>query len=171
LRIAILLGLILAAPPKLGNSLSFNKGPLKVDSVSVVVAALDLPRGQTITGELIKIRDFPKDLVPPGAITKPEDAIDRTVSIPVTKDEAVLDYKLTPRAPGADWLQGKTGMIGEQEPQSKSWGGITSAVPDSGHSRLVEQRHPELRAPPAVMTSLRAVPTASLTGQHRLIEA
>ena len=68
--------------------------------VPVVVAAVDIPRGGTITADLLKTRDFPKDLVPPGAITKAEDAVDRAVFIPLVKDEPVLEGKLAPKGSG-----------------------------------------------------------------------
>jgi pilus assembly protein CpaB len=78
----------------------FIKSPPRTEVVSVVVAAGDIPRGQTLTADLLKTRDFPKDFVPAGAITKPEDAIDRTVAIPLSKEDAVLDNKVTPKGAG-----------------------------------------------------------------------
>ena len=78
----------------------FIKSPPRTDVVSVVVAALDIQRGQTLTGELLKTKEFPKDFVPAGSISKVEDAIDRTVAIPLSKEDAVLDNKLTPKGAG-----------------------------------------------------------------------
>ena len=72
----------------------------KADTVPVVVAVIDIARGGMITSDLIKTRDFPKDMVPDGALTKPEDAIDRAVAIPLVKDEPVLDAKLSPKGAG-----------------------------------------------------------------------
>lgn len=49
-----------------------------VETVSVVVAALNIPRGVLVSADLIKTHAYPKDLVPTGAILKKEDAsIDR----------------------------------------------------------------------------------------------
>jgi Flp pilus assembly protein CpaB len=98
--LAIAFILILAAPSKLGISVPVIKNPPRTDLVPIVVAARDIPRGQTITGELIKTREFPKDFLPLGAITQPEDAIGRTVAIPLTKGDAVLDLKLAPKGAG-----------------------------------------------------------------------
>ena len=84
------------------NSFISNRtaaGP-NADSVPVVVAAMDLPRGGMITSELITTRDFPKEMVPEGAVTKPEVAIDRAVAIHMIKGEPLLDSKLSPRGAG-----------------------------------------------------------------------
>jgi pilus assembly protein CpaB len=94
-----LLALVFGGSAAVGVN-SLIKNPQKGEVVPVVIAAADITRGGTITGELLKTRDFPKDLVPPGAITKKEDAIDRTVAIPLMKDDAVLDNKLTPKGAG-----------------------------------------------------------------------
>jgi pilus assembly protein CpaB len=79
---------------------SLIKSPPKGDVVPVVVAATDITRGGTISGELLKTRGFPRELVPPGAITKLEDAIDRTVAIPLMRDDAILETKLAPKGAG-----------------------------------------------------------------------
>jgi pilus assembly protein CpaB len=79
---------------------SLIKSPSKGDVVPVVVAAADIARGGTITGELLQTRDFPRELVSPGAITKMEDAIDRTVAIPLMRDDAILESKLAPKGAG-----------------------------------------------------------------------
>jgi Flp pilus assembly protein CpaB len=49
----------------------------EIDTIAVVVAAVDVPRGTTITSDILKTRDVPRDLVPEGAITRLEDAVDR----------------------------------------------------------------------------------------------
>jgi pilus assembly protein CpaB len=84
------------------NFLMANRGvdAANVDTVPVQVAAMDIHRGGMITSDLITTREFPKGMVPPGAITKFEDAIDRAVSIPMVKGEPVLDIKLSPKGAG-----------------------------------------------------------------------
>lgn len=77
-----------------------REAPTKVETVPVLVAAFDIPRGGTLTAELVKTRDFPKDLAPPGSITKHDDAIDRAVLIPMVKDEPVLEGKLAAKGSG-----------------------------------------------------------------------
>jgi pilus assembly protein CpaB len=72
----------------------------KMETIPVVVAAIDIPRGGTITSDLIKLREYPKDLAPQGVITKREDAIDRAVFTPLVKDEPVFEGKLAPKGSG-----------------------------------------------------------------------
>jgi pilus assembly protein CpaB len=66
----------------------------------VIVTAMDIPRGGTITAYLITTRDYPKGLAPEGALIKSEDVIDRAVSIPLVKGEPVIDAKLSPKGAG-----------------------------------------------------------------------
>lgn len=77
-----------------------QKSAAPAKTTPVVVAAADLPRGGMITAEMIKTRDYPKDVVPSGALTRREDAIGRAVAIPLLKDEVLLDAKLSPRGAG-----------------------------------------------------------------------
>jgi pilus assembly protein CpaB len=72
----------------------------KVETVPVVVAAMDIPRGGTVTSEQVRIWDCPAGQAPPGAIAKLSDAIDRAVYTPLVKGEPVLDGKLAPKGAG-----------------------------------------------------------------------
>src|SRR3954452_3093029 len=76
-----------------------NQGPgaAKPDTVPMVVAAVDIPRGVTVTATLVKTRNYPKDLVPAGVITKLEDALNRATLGPLVRDEPVIDHKLAPK--------------------------------------------------------------------------
>ena len=65
-----------------------------------VVAVVDLPRGASVTPEAVKIKEFPRDLVPAGALSKLEDAVNRVIFVPLTKDEPVLESKLAPKGAG-----------------------------------------------------------------------
>ncbi len=70
------------------------------DTVPVVVAAMNIPRGTTVSEDLIQLRQWPKDLVPPGAITSTEDAVDRAAFNALIKDEPLLDGKLAAKDAG-----------------------------------------------------------------------
>jgi pilus assembly protein CpaB len=70
------------------------------DTVPVVVAAEDILRGTSVTATMLKVQDCPKTLVPPGAITRLEDAIDRIAYTPVVKGECLLDGKLAVKGSG-----------------------------------------------------------------------
>jgi pilus assembly protein CpaB len=97
----ITLSLIFGGSAAVGvNSFLNNPSGPRADAVSIVVAAMDLPRGGNITADLVKVRAFPKDLAPAGALTKVEDAVDRGVAIPLMKDDPVLESKLTPKGAG-----------------------------------------------------------------------
>jgi pilus assembly protein CpaB len=71
--------------------------PPTVDMVKVVVAAVAIPRGTLVTSELIKTRDYPRELLAQGAIVKPEDVVDRSAIATLVVDEPVLESKLSPR--------------------------------------------------------------------------
>jgi pilus assembly protein CpaB len=72
----------------------------KTDTVQIVVATADVPRGGMLTSDVVKVRECPKELAPVGAITRIEDAIQRAVFSPLVKDEPVLDAKLAPKGAG-----------------------------------------------------------------------
>jgi pilus assembly protein CpaB len=72
----------------------------KTDTVQIVVATADIPRGGMLTSDVLKLRESPKELAPVGAITRIEDAIQRAVFSPLVKDEPVLEAKLAPKGAG-----------------------------------------------------------------------
>lgn len=67
------------------------------ETVSVVVAAMNIPRGMLVSPDLIKTRDYPKDLVPTGAILNKEDAQDRSAFTTMVMGEPLLESKLSPK--------------------------------------------------------------------------
>src|SRR5436190_2014416 len=74
--------------------------PSAPETVPVVVAAQDIPPYAVLTADMIKTRDLPRDLVPPGTLTKVEDALDRAVLTPLVKGEILLGNKLAPKGAG-----------------------------------------------------------------------
>jgi pilus assembly protein CpaB len=79
---------------------SMMKGRGAKAKVAVVVAALDLARGATITADMVTTREYAEGSVPADALAKLEDAINRAVAIPMIKGEPVLDPKLSPKGAG-----------------------------------------------------------------------
>ncbi|MBI3466973.1 MAG: Flp pilus assembly protein CpaB [Planctomycetes bacterium] len=79
---------------------SQEQGRAKVETVQIVVAAVDIPRGVTLTNDLVKTYSWPQGHVPPGAMTKVEDVLERAVSSPLVKDEPVLSAKLSGKDAG-----------------------------------------------------------------------
>jgi pilus assembly protein CpaB len=94
--IATVLALVFGGSAAVGVRQYLGAG-VRADTVPVVVAKIDIPRGMLISGDLIKTRDYPKDLVPAGAVLKTEDAVDRSAFASMVKDEPMLDSKLSPK--------------------------------------------------------------------------
>jgi pilus assembly protein CpaB len=69
----------------------------RLETVPVVVAKVDIRRGDTIGPDKIQMRDFPKDAVPAAAITREPDALHRVAVHSLVKDEPLLDTKLSPK--------------------------------------------------------------------------
>jgi pilus assembly protein CpaB len=67
------------------------------ETVSVVVARTNIPRGMLVSTDVTKIRDYPKDLVPAGAVLKTEDVVERSAVITMVSDEPILESKLSPK--------------------------------------------------------------------------
>ena len=97
----VALALILGGSAAVGVN-SFMQGATGPKSavVPVVVAVVDLLRGGSITPEAVTIKQFPRELVPAGALSKLEDAVNRGIFVPLTKDEPVLESKLAPKGAG-----------------------------------------------------------------------
>ncbi len=99
--LTVALALILGGSAAVGvNSIMQGAPGPKSAVVPVVVAVVDLPRGGSITPEAVKIKVFPSELVPAGALSKLEDAVNRGIFVPLTKDEPVLESKLAPKGAG-----------------------------------------------------------------------
>lgn len=96
----LVLALVFGTAAAVGVSrLRRDSGP-REEMVSVVVAATEVPRFTTLNAEMVKTRDYPKSLVPAGAITRVEDVLDRVTDTPLTKDEPVIGPKLSERGAG-----------------------------------------------------------------------
>jgi pilus assembly protein CpaB len=66
------------------------------DTQAIFVALKDIPMNDLITPELIKLEQWPKDKVPPGALTKLEDVEKRRPKAKLFQGEPILDNKLMP---------------------------------------------------------------------------
>ena len=70
------------------------------ETVSVVVASREIPRGRMVTADDLRLRELPKEAIPEGTLTKAEDAVDRAVVIQILAGEFVLDAKLAGKDAG-----------------------------------------------------------------------
>src|SRR4051812_8030858 len=98
----VVLALVFGISAAMGVNMMLSNGAAAAPArtASVVMAAVAIPRGAMIPGELIKTAEFPRNLVPLGAITRKEDAIDRSVLNPLVPGEPILEAKLAPKGAG-----------------------------------------------------------------------
>src|SRR5262245_25098449 len=95
--LVVVLALVFGGSAAIGiNTLVRAPAAPKVETVPVVVAAADVSRFAVLTEDMVKLRDYPKQLVPPGALNRIEDAVERITGGTLVKDEPVLDAKLAP---------------------------------------------------------------------------
>ncbi len=71
-----------------------------VETVPVVTASADVPRGGVLEANLVVIRHWPKALVLKDSVTKLEEATGRTVLVPLVQGEPLLESKLADKAAG-----------------------------------------------------------------------
>jgi pilus assembly protein CpaB len=98
----VLLALVLGASAAVGiGTLTVSKGAVpQADTVPVVVAAADVARFTALSPLHLTIADWPKGLVPPGALTTIEEASDRVVLTSLVKGEVLSASKLAGRGTG-----------------------------------------------------------------------
>jgi len=77
------------------------------DMTPIFVALDDIPTGDPVTPQLIKLEQWPKDKVPPGSLTKLEDVENRRPKTKIYKGAPLLENQLLPK--GAN--QGATVQI------------------------------------------------------------
>jgi pilus assembly protein CpaB len=65
-----------------------------VEMASLLVAAVEIPRGTEVTSSMLTTSEWPKDMLPAGAVTAAEEAVGRTVVIPLLKGEPLLEQKI-----------------------------------------------------------------------------
>jgi pilus assembly protein CpaB len=102
----VALALIFGISAMFGVQTLIRKPAPKPETVSVVVASVEVPRFATLSSNVLTTVDFPQELVPPGALTSVEDAIGRKVALPLIKNEPVLDGKLAARGTGPGMASG-----------------------------------------------------------------
>jgi pilus assembly protein CpaB len=73
------------------------------ETVPVVVAAAEIPRGVSITAEQLKTRAFPKDYLAPGMITNVKDAVDRVSLGSFATDKPIFEEQLADKRGGRGW--------------------------------------------------------------------
>lgn len=77
-----------------------------VQPQNIVVAAVDIPIGSTITEPQLKIASWPKDSIPPGSSSDIKAMAGRVVIRPISNGDAITEQKLKPKAgaPGSGFM-------------------------------------------------------------------
>jgi pilus assembly protein CpaB len=94
------LALVFGGSAALGINSLRNPPPPAAETTPVVVSVEDIPRFTTLSADQLRVREFPKDLVPPGAFSQVEDAANRVALSALTRGEPVLDSRLAARGAG-----------------------------------------------------------------------
>jgi pilus assembly protein CpaB len=74
-----------------------NEPVATADSQSVFLAMKDVPQGDPLTAAALKLEQWPKEKVPPGALGRLEDVEGRRARTKLYAGELVLDSKLAPK--------------------------------------------------------------------------
>jgi pilus assembly protein CpaB len=98
----LVVALALACGLSAALGVSRLRQPLETPSekASIVVAAADIPRGQVLTQNDVELRECLKEETHEGVLTRIEDALDRSTTIPLLKGEPVLVRKLATKDAG-----------------------------------------------------------------------
>lgn len=78
------------------------------DMASIFVAMTDISMGDPVSPQMVKLEDWPKDKIPPGALTKIEDVEGRRPKTKIYAGSPILDNHLLSKG-ASD--QGATGLI------------------------------------------------------------
>jgi pilus assembly protein CpaB len=96
--IAVVLALVCGGSAAVGvRQIVGTRTTPRQETVPVVVAKNSIPRGMLVSADVTKTRDYPKDLVPVGAILKTDDVVERSAVITMAQDEPILESKLSPK--------------------------------------------------------------------------
>lgn len=95
------LSLVFGLSTAFGVSRMIRSAPqLTLEVAPIVVAAVEIPRGTVVTASMLTTTEWPKDRLPEGVMTEVDDALGRTVVIPLLKGEPLLDQKVAKSAFG-----------------------------------------------------------------------
>ena len=93
----VLAGLIAAVATYLIYQYISSKTNVEVRRLGqVVVAEVDISAGTPIADRMVKVSQWPEEIIPSSAIRDPKQAIGRVVQVPLTKGEPLLVLKLAP---------------------------------------------------------------------------
>lgn len=70
------------------------------ETVTVVVAAVDIPRGSVATRDMFTTKEFPKSVAPKGVVASVDEAANRVPKDTLIMDEPVLEVRLSAKGVG-----------------------------------------------------------------------
>ena len=98
----VLAGLIAAVATYLIFQYITSKTTVEVRRLGqVVVAEVDIPAGTPLVDRMVKVSQWPEEIIPSSAIRDPKQAIGRVVQVPLNKGEPLLVLKLAPEGTAA----------------------------------------------------------------------
>ncbi len=74
--------------------------PPKVED-EVVVAEVDISPGTALSGRMLKMAKWPRDIIPPKAVRSAKEVEGRVVQVPIARGEVLLHTKLAPEGTAA----------------------------------------------------------------------
>ena len=92
--VVLALAIVCGGSSAAGVFLMRGNAPEKPETVSVVMAARDIARGEVVTEQVITTREWPVGYEPPNAITKTDNVLNRTAMSPIMAGEAILQNRI-----------------------------------------------------------------------------
>jgi len=71
--------------------------PVEVENVTVVVARQKIPAFETITSDMIEVREISRTAAPQGALTAPEQVIGQLAQVPIEEGQPIVRSQIAPR--------------------------------------------------------------------------
>jgi Flp pilus assembly protein CpaB len=102
--------------------------PQQEEKAPVVVAARDLAARQAVGASDVTVASYPKSLVPPAALTEPDEVIGKVLTVAVARGEPVLPAKFAQHQGQAAFTVLPAGV--ELRPDSPSYRAMSINVPD-----------------------------------------
>jgi pilus assembly protein CpaB len=97
----LVLAIICGGSAAVGMSRLRQSGPsMPVETVSVLVAQRDIPRGSMLTAEMVESRDWPRSLLPKKVLKSVDDVVGRAAAVPIVAGDLVTEGKLASRDAG-----------------------------------------------------------------------
>lgn len=91
--IGVVLALVAGGGTYLYASSQQSAAPPPEEKGPVIVAVRDLAARQAVSASDIRVEQYPKTVIPPTALTRPEDVVGKILTQPVVRGEPILPHK------------------------------------------------------------------------------